>query len=108
MNLFNLHVKILFYYPTVHCQPEALPTFSWHDGPPHQQPHLRISFPDGDKDDFAILREFNPIPLGPTERAEDVDNCIYDGYLQDEKDVYVVVTGCINTDTFQVGNEDNC
>jgi hypothetical protein len=86
----------------VSCQ-TAVPIFSWQSEPLAPVPHLKITFPDGSKDDFALLRPYNPVPLGPTERAEDVDACIYDGYLQDEKDVYVTLTGCANSDNFQVG-----
>ena len=45
---------------------------------------------------------YNPIPVGADERAEEVDNCIYDGYLMNEKDVYVTMAGCANSDNFQV------
>jgi len=34
--------------------------------------------------------------------VEDVDTCIYDGYLAQEEDVYVTLTGCAHTDTFNV------
>ena len=40
--------------------------------------------------------------MGRDEREEDVDKCIYDGYLMNEKDVYVTMAGCINSDNFQV------
>jgi hypothetical protein len=50
------------------------------------------------------LRRYNPIPAGPNERAEDIDSCIYDGYLKDESDVYVTVTGCASSNNFQVKN----
>jgi hypothetical protein len=80
----------------------ALPSFSWRAASHNAIPLLRITFPDGDQDDFAVLRRYNPIPVGPNERAEDVDSCIYDGYLRDESDVYVTVTGCASSDNFQV------
>jgi len=97
----NTFLFVLSLISAVSCQ-NPIPSFSWQQGPPHQVPLLRIRFPDGDKDDFAILKTFNPIPLGANERAEDVDSCIYDGYLQNESNVYVTVTGCANSDTFQV------
>ena len=89
------------FFSTASCQ-TALPIFTWQNDPLATVPLLKISFPDGSKDDFAVLRTYNPVPLGPTERAEDVDSCIYDGYLQDEKDVYVTLTGCANSHNFQV------
>ena len=63
---------------------------------------MKIAFPDGGEDDFAVLQNFNPIPVGPAERSEDVDNCIYHGNLLKEKDVYVTVTGCPDANSFQV------
>jgi hypothetical protein len=65
-------------------------------------PHLKITFPDGDEDDFAVLRRFNPIPQGRTERADDIDDCIFHGYLLKEKDVYITVTGCPQSNNFEV------
>jgi hypothetical protein len=62
---------------------------------------LRITYPNGVAD-YAVLKYANPIPLGRDEREEDVDKCLYDGYLLNEKDVYVTLTGCVNSDTFQV------
>ena len=60
------------------------------------------SFPDNGDDDTAILQRFNPIPVGPTERDIDVDNCIFHGYLENEINVYVTVTGCPETNTYEV------
>jgi len=65
---------------------------------------LKISFPDGSVD-FAELKYFNPIPVGINERAEDVDSCIYDGYLRLESDSYVTVTGCAFSSSFSVSLE---
>ena len=81
---------------------EVLPSFSWEKVNSRQAvPLLRITFPDG-SDDYAVLKSFNPIPLGRDEREEDVDKCIFEGYLMNEKDVYVTLAGCVNSDTFQV------
>ena len=63
---------------------------------------MRIKFQDGGDDDFALLRKFNPIPIGPTERSESVDDCIYNGFLSKEEDVHVTVTGCAMSDNYQV------
>ena len=74
------------------------PTFSWI---PNPRPVLQINYPNG-LSDVAVLNNYNPIPLQSTERQEDVDTCIYDGYLSNESDVYVTLTGCAHTDTFNV------
>ena len=62
---------------------------------------LKITYPDGNVD-FALLKEYNPIPSGVNERLEDVDQCIYNGYLQEESNVYITLVGCANTYNFQV------
>ena len=81
----------------------SLPSFSWQiDESPFGVPLLRIKFQDGGDDDFALLRKFNPIPIGPTERSESVDDCIYNGFLSKEEDVHVTVTGCAMSDNYQV------
>jgi hypothetical protein len=75
-----------------------LPNFTWkrHD-------LLIITFPDG-RLDFAELELHEVIPRGPDERPEDVDGCIYRGYLRQEMDGYVSVTGCAKSNNFQVRN----
>jgi hypothetical protein len=75
-----------------------LPKFSWDE---HNL--LRITFPDG-RVDFAELEPHEVIPRGPEERPEDVDGCIYHGYLKQETDVYVSVTGCAQSNNFLVGS----
>jgi len=77
----------------------AVPKFTWLKTQP--QPLLKITFPDG-SEDTAVLKRFNPIPVGPNEREEDVDPCIFDGYLRQEDDSYVTVTGCPLTGNFDV------
>jgi len=62
---------------------------------------LKITYPNG-LSDIAVLKSFNPIPVQSYERLEDVDPCIYDGYLANEENVYVTLTGCAHTDTFNV------
>ena len=79
------------------------PSFEWINPlSSDKAPKLKISFPDGGEDDVAVLQRFNPIPTGPATRFEDVDNCIFHGYLLHEKDVYVTVTGCPDSTTMQV------
>jgi hypothetical protein len=86
----------------VSCTPPvALPSFSWEHETSRLVPLMKINFPDG-SEDFAVLQTYNPIPVGADERAEEVDNCIYDGYLMNEKDVYVTMAGCANSDNFQI------
>lgn len=65
-------------------------------------PRLKIIFPDGGEDDIAVLQRYNPIPVGPAERSEDVDSCIFHGYLLNEENVYVTVTGCPDSNSIQV------
>ena len=64
-------------------------------------PSIKITFPDG-TEDFAVLQHYNPIAQGRDEQEEDIDQCIFDGYLLNEKDVSVTVTGCPNADNFGV------
>ncbi len=78
---------------------DDLPTFSWESNEIEISPNLRITFPDG-SEDVAVLKEFNLID----ERSfdEEIDPCIFDGFLKFENDVYVTLTGCVNTKNFQV------
>ena len=86
-----------------------LPSFSWEKVSSRQTslPSLKITFPDG-TEDYTVLQRYNPIPQGHDELEEDIDQCIFDGYLLNEKDVYVVMAGCPNSDSFEVkGNIDH-
>jgi hypothetical protein len=69
------------------CQKDhTLPTFSWlNEESPFGVPLLKIGFPDGGLDEIVYLRKFNPIPVGANERADSVDECIYNGFLSTEK-----------------------
>ena len=79
------------------------PSFEWIGKPSSDEAlKLKISFPDGGEDDVAVLQRFNPIPVGPAERAEDIDNCIFHGYLLNEDGIYVTVTGCPNSRSLEV------
>ena len=85
--------------------PLGLPSFEWvsHDNHSSTIPLLKIRFPDGQDDDFAILKHFNVIPVGRNEDPLTVDTCIYDGYFANEKDVYVTLTGgCAFSKSFEV------
>jgi len=86
------------------CQANA-PSFTWLENRASQEgvPILRVTFPDTNDVDFIHLRQFNPIPIQPHERAEDVDPCIFEGHLENEPDVYAVLTsGCPYENSFQV------
>jgi len=79
-------------------QEDGLPLFTWLRT---AEPVLKITYPDGGSD-LVTLRQFNPIPIQPWERQEDVDTCIHDGFMTNEKGVYVTVNGCAYSDTFEV------
>ncbi len=60
-------------------------------------------FPDHQHVDYIHLKHFIPIPKQPDERNEDVDPCIFEGYLENEPEVYAVLTGgCPMEDSFEV------
>ncbi len=64
---------------------------------------MSINFHDGQPSDVAILKQINPIPRSLNEREEDVDNCIFEGFLEKEDKVYVTLTGgCPFEETFDV------
>lgn len=62
--------------------------------------NLKIDFNDGGLPDVAqLIRNRNDLP----QDLEDSNNeCILSGYLRDENDVHVTVSGCFGSDTFQV------
>ena len=76
---------------------DDLPTFSWESNGIEIYPNLRITFPDG-SEDVAVLKEFNLIDQRSFD--EEIDPCIFDGVLKFEKDVYVTLTECANTNSF--------
>ena len=81
----------------------GLPSFEWADDHSGALPLLKITFPDGKEDDFAVLKHFDIIPVGRNQDPAKKDNCIYDGYLTNEKEVYVTLTGgCAYSDSFDV------
>ena len=82
-----------------------MPTFSWLEDQfsPSGVPLLSINFHDGKPKGVAILNQFNPIPRKSNEPEENVDKCIFNGYLRDEPKVYVTLTGgCPFSKTFDV------
>ena len=85
----------LFYLTALGYHHEA-PIFEWVNSA-----SLKIIYPNGNED-FADLKKYNPIPVGPNERAEAVDPCIFNGFLREESNVYITLTGCPFTNTFQV------
>ena len=74
---------------------QDVPSFEWVN-----KETIEIFYPNGNMDS-ALLKKYNPIPKGPFERPEDVDPCIFHGFLNNEKNVYVVLAGCPFTHTFQ-------
>ncbi len=99
------HLEFFFSLGFVSCKSFTTnPSFIWlEDVSSDGIPLLQIDFHDGGVEDVALLSPFNPIPQGPTERSEEIDPCIYEGYLKNEKDVYVTLTGCPLSESFQVG-----
>ena len=90
---------------TGHTVKATVPKFSWDpvqlssDG----IPLLNVDFFDGKKSDSILLTRYNPIPLEDFEKDGDVDHCIFNGYLKDDPDVYVTLTGgCPFDDNFEV------
>jgi len=82
-----------------------VPTFTWlhRQFSPDGVPLLSINFHDGKPDDVAVLKQINPIPRQPKEREENIDNCIFGGFLQMETTVYVTLTGgCPFEDNFEI------
>ncbi len=76
------------------------PEFEWVNGA-----SLKIIYPNGNVD-FADLKKYNPIPVGPNERSDAVDPCIFNGFLREESDAYITLAGCPFANTFQVTNEN--
>jgi len=102
---FNLKIdsKLLCNFSAI-CQANP-PSFSWLENRASEAgvPILQVTFPDANDVDFIHLKQFNPIPIQPHERAEDVDPCIFEGHLENEPDVYAVLTsGCPYENSFQV------
>lgn len=83
-----------------------VPGFEWdqyfHDQKNGEEEKLIITFPDDGPEDFAILKHSNPIPKTNGTGDEDpIDDCIYTGYLMNERDVPITVVGCALGNTFE-------
>ncbi len=66
-------------------------------------PLLKVTFPDDNYFDYIHFNTFNPIPMQPHEKEEDIEPCLFEGYLEKEVDVYAVLTGgCPFNDSFEV------
>ena len=84
------------------ANPVGLPSFEWVSNGA-ALPLLKINFPDGKSSDLANLKHFAIAPAGRNEDSAKVDNCIYDGYLTNEKNVYITLTGgCAHSKSFEV------
>ena len=97
MNLFQIGSAVFS---------NALPSFEWQSGMQSRSgiPFLKIQFPNNGEEENIILEQFNPIPLRDYERSEDVDNCIFKGYLQNDPDSTVTLAGgCPFEESFEVG-----
>ena len=82
-----------------------VPKFSWSQEGCSRDgiAHLNVVFPDSDITDIAILSPANPIPRQAEELDQDVDNCIFSGFLRDEPDSVITLTGgCPFEDSFEV------
>ena len=82
----------------------GVPSFKWVQNFVEPFERLIIRFPDNGTEDVALLKRTNPIPV--TDYENGVDTCIYQGYLRDEKNVFVSLNGCPRSMTFDV-SEDN-
>ena len=81
-----------------------MPSFEWVSNGA-SLPQLKINFPDGKGADFANLKHFKIAPAGRNEDPSMVDDCIYDGYLTKEKNVYITLTGgCAFSSSFEVNH----
>ena len=99
---YNTHLTNLF-PPDDYFAEGPLPSFTWVvseeiDNLPIV--NLKIDFNDGGLPDVAQLnRNHNGLP----QDEEDSNNeCILSGYLRDEDDIPVTVSGCFGSNTFQV------
>ena len=91
-------------YLSVDSTAEA-PKFSWSTDECSRSgvAHLNVVFPDSGVADVAVLTFSNPIPPQAGELDDDVDGCIFSGFLRDEPDSLVTLTGgCPFEDTFEV------
>ena len=82
-----------------------VPKFSWSQEGCSRDgiAHLNVIFPDSDITDIAILSPANPIPRQAEELDQDVDNCIFTGFLRDEPDSVITLTGgCPFEDSYEV------
>ena len=59
----------------------------------HGVPLLSVNFHDGKANDVAILKQFNPIAKQVNESEDNIDKCIFNGFLRDDPKVYVTLTG---------------
>ena len=94
-----------------HGQQQQLPSFEWdkeyHDKHKGLMEKLKIHFPDGGPDDYALLVHINPLEDVPEEdhpelKPEEILECNLSGYLQDDTAVVVTVSGCPQENTFEL------
>jgi hypothetical protein len=90
------------------------PTFTWLEERSEDGiPLLEIRFAnnddedvedvEGDSSDFAVLSRYNPIPVELDESRSPVDQCIFKGFLLNEPNAQVALTGgCPGDNSFDV------
>ncbi len=81
------------------------PSFNWLNDRTSETgiPLLQVNFPDGNQKDYIHFKRYIPIPKQPHERDEDVDPCIFEGYLENEPEAFAVLTGgCPFHSSFEV------
>jgi hypothetical protein len=92
------------------------PTFTWleersEDGIPLLEVHFTNNKDDdedveeveGDSSDLAVLSRYNPIPVELDESRSPVDQCIFKGFLLNEPNAQVALTGgCPGDNSFDV------
>ena len=83
---------------------ESTPTFTWlNERSPTGIPLLEIKFPDTGEIDVAVLNRYNPIPVEIDETRSEVDECIFKGFLKNELNAQVALTGgCPGDKSFDV------
>ena len=105
-NIFTIIFSLWIYWNGIfhNITGSGLPSFEWKSINGDIK-YLCISFPDGGRNDLAILKPSIPTLLSDAvddQEQEDTDDCIFHGHLRDEKQVAVYLSGCPGNNTFEV------
>jgi hypothetical protein len=102
--LFVLAFPAIFGLAIAGEHEDHLPSFMWDPVEKSDDgiPLLHIRFPDGGPSDVAHLKRFNPIAKLEREKEEDIDNCIFNGFLRDGGNSVVLTGGCPFEDNFEM------